>query len=79
MLKPFLLTAALFLAFEALSAQTLDTITSKNQKIDVRKIVSVKHNYATGKRTSSADILERELRRTNNNAGKAVLEGHGHL
>jgi hypothetical protein len=60
------------------SAQTLDTITTKNQKLDVRKIVPVRHSYAvfftdsTGKRTSSADIWDREIRLTKNAAGKDV-------
>jgi hypothetical protein len=80
MLKTFLFTAALFLASEALSAQTLDTITAKNNKIDVRKITPIKHSYAvfftdsTGKRTSSADIWDRELRRTKDASGKEVVE-----
>jgi hypothetical protein len=80
MLKTFLLIAALFLASEAVSAQTLDTITTKNQKIDVQKITPIKHSYAvfftdsTGKRTSSADIWDRELRRTKDASGKEVVE-----
>ena len=59
-------------------AQTLDTITTKNQKLDVRKIVPVKHSYAVfftdsvGNRTSSADIWDREIRITKNAAGKDV-------
>lgn len=49
-------------------AQIPDTITTKNQKLDVRKIVPVKHSYAVfftdslGKRISSADIWDREVR-----------------
>ncbi len=84
-IKALLVSAPLFLASEAIRAQTLDTITTKNQKIVVKNIVPIKHSYAvfftdsTGKRTSSSDIWDREIRRTKNAAGQEVVEFEWHL
>lgn len=64
----FLLFCATFFVAICVHAQSLDTITTKNLKINSKKIVPLKHSYAvfftdsTGKRTSSADIWDRELR-----------------
>ena len=85
MLKIILLLAAsMFVShavcFETLRAQTLDTITTKNQKTLVTHIVPIKHSYAvfftdsTGKRTSSADIWDREIRRAKNAEGQELVE-----
>lgn len=83
-MRIFFLLLGLLLWYTPASAQTLgtmlDTITTKNQKLDVQKIVPVRHSYAvfftdsTGKRTSSADIWDREIRRAKNAAGQEIVE-----
>jgi hypothetical protein len=70
--------AVVLLATQAMGAQTLDTITTKNQKLVIKNIVPIKHSYAVfftdslGKRTSSADIWDREIRLTKSTTGKDV-------
>ncbi len=80
MLKAIPFLIASLLACPSLHAQTLDTITTKNQKIVVKNLVPIKHSYAVfftdsiGNRTSSADIWDREIRRAKNSAGQDVIE-----
>ncbi len=83
-MRTFSFLLAFLLWYTPASAQTpgtiLDTITTKNQKLEVRKIVPVRHSYAVfftdsvGKRTSSADIWDREIRRSKNAAGQEIVE-----
>lgn len=78
--KKIFLIAASLLVSQVVCAQMPDTITTQNSKILVKNITPVKHSYvvfftdSTGKRTSAADIWDREIRRTKNAAGKEVVE-----
>lgn len=80
MFKSALITASLLLISQSIHSQTLDTVTTQNNKILVKNITPIKHSYAvfftdsTGKRITSADIWDREIRRTKNSMGKDVVE-----
>jgi hypothetical protein len=70
--------AAQTVAAQPLALQPLDTITAQQQKLDIKKIVPIKHSYAVfftdslGNRTSSADIWDREIRLMKNTQGRDV-------